>query len=438
MLSGSVERKRIRSFGEHLTPSSLFTEFILPRIKDCIYEYTWIDLFAGEGNLILPILDRIPVAHRAEFFSRHIYLFDIQEKMVKKCIENALNYGIPERLAESNIMVQDTLDDYPRFMKGKMNSVFHVTNPPYLYIGYIAKHNGSDGKMKYFLGENRGLQDLYQIALMNDLRNHITRMIYIIPSNFIFGHSASNMIRRAFLSKYDIKDAVIFEKRIFENTGTNVGVFYFERSIKRKGTIKFSALKINSSTQKKAYVLKRYNDYRAGSYFDEYVQKNRKKLLNVHYYLRKEEVDQNIGDIEVTLLNSKEYHSGKYTKRKFSINEILYSKIKSNPIFLRTVDTGSENGRVGLYSIPDIFGTDGIYVDGNTYRTNPIQVFIEPRLSEAQMSRVAQRFNSILNRLREETDSEFMTTYKYSYNCRYTRKYLGLTQAKAIMETLSP
>jgi hypothetical protein len=31
-------------------------------------------------------------------------------------------------------------------------------------------------------------------------------------------------------------------------------------------------------------------------------------------------------------------------------------------------------------------------------------------------------------------DSEFMTTYKYSES-EYTRKYLGLSQAKAIIET---
>ena len=438
MLSGSAERKRVRSLGEHLTPSSVFTEFILPKIEGRIYEYIWIDLFAGEGNLILPILERIPVAERAEFFSRHIYLFDIQEKMVKKSIENAVNYGVPERLAESNITVQDTLDEYPYFLKKKTNSIFHLTNPPYLYIGYIAKNNGTDGKIKYFSGENRGLQDLYQIALMNDLRNNINQMIYIIPSNFIFCHSVSRMIRQAFLSKYDIKDAVIFEKRIFDKTGTNVAAFLFERSRQKKEAMKFTALKINSTIQKKAYVLKKYNDYRAGSYFDEYVQKNRKKLLNIHYYLKKEEIDQNPGEIEVTLLDSKEYNGEKYTKRKFSINESLYSKIKSNPIFLRTVDTGSEKGRAGLYSIPDYFDTDGIYVDGNTYRTNPIQVFIEPMLSENKLSIVTQRFNRTLNWLREETDSEFMTTYKYTYNCKYTRKYLGLTQARAIMETLVP
>jgi hypothetical protein len=40
----------------------------------------------------------------------------------------------------------------------------------------------------------------------------------------------------------------------------------------------------------------------------------------------------------------------------------------------------------------------------------------------------------MLEYFREQTDSEFLTTYKYSES-RYTRKYLGLTQAKALIET---
>ena len=438
MIIASAERKRVRSLGEHLTPSGVFNEFILPKIKPRVNEYTWVDLFAGEGNLILPILDTIPADDRPEFFSRHIYMFDLQEKMVKKCIQNAISYGIPEKLAESNILAKDTLDEFPDILRRTANPVFHITNPPYLYIGYIAKQKERPGNIRYFTGENKGLQDLYQIALMNDLRNSISQMIYIIPSNFIFGHSVSNQIRRNLLSSYNIKDAIIFEKRIFENTGTNVAICFFEKTNLESDTIKFTALKINASIRKRIYTLKKDSDYRAGSYFDEYVQKNRKNLLNVNYYLKKEEIDRNTGWIAVTLLNSKEYKGGKYTKRKFFINENLYSKIRSNPVFLRSVDTGSENGKAGLYSIKEVYDADGVYVEGNTYRTNPIQVFIEPRLSEKQMNFVIGNFNKTLNRLREKTDSEFMTTYKYTNNSRYTRKYLGLNQARALLETIVP
>lgn len=43
-------------------------------------------------------------------------------------------------------------------------------------------------------------------------------------------------------------------------------------------------------------------------------------------------------------------------------------------------------------------------------------------------------FNLILEYFREKTDSEFMTTYKYS-SSEYTRKYLGLLQVKGLIQT---
>ncbi|MHA1475992.1 MAG: N-6 DNA methylase, partial [Promethearchaeota archaeon] len=43
-------------------------------------------------------------------------------------------------------------------------------------------------------------------------------------------------------------------------------------------------------------------------------------------------------------------------------------------------------------------------------------------------------FNLTLEYLRKLTDSEFMTTYKYS-GANYTRKYFGLSQAKKLIET---
>ncbi|HPP30590.1 MAG TPA: hypothetical protein PLE69_06705 [bacterium] len=59
----SIEKKR-REFGAHLTSIDIFKQFIFPEIKDILYNYSWIDLFAGEGNLILPILEAIPKGKR--------------------------------------------------------------------------------------------------------------------------------------------------------------------------------------------------------------------------------------------------------------------------------------------------------------------------------------------------------------------------------------
>ena len=43
-------------------------------------------------------------------------------------------------------------------------------------------------------------------------------------------------------------------------------------------------------------------------------------------------------------------------------------------------------------------------------------------------------FNFILEVFREKLDSDFLTTYKYS-DADYTRKYLGLTQVRKLIET---
>jgi len=72
---------------------------------------------------------------------------------------------------------------------------------------------------------------LYQLGLINDLHHGIKKMVYIIPSNFLFGFSVSNKIRDDFLKYYIIRKAIIFEKEIFEYTGTNVVICFFERFV---------------------------------------------------------------------------------------------------------------------------------------------------------------------------------------------------------------
>jgi len=108
--------------------------------------------------------------------------------------------------------------------------------------------------------------------------------------------------------------------------------------------------------------------------------------------------------------------------------------VKANPLFVRTLDTGSADGRAGLYFTPEVSDADGIVVTKATYRTHPIRVFLEPRLLLEDLRLLRDYFNLLLEHFRALTDSEFMTTYKYSESA-YTRKYLGLSQAKALIET---
>ena len=141
--------------------------------------------------------------------------------MVQECINNAKNYGIPSKIASKNIQLRDNLESFPTYLIDAQFPLYHITNPPYLYLGYITKHKETQKYLEFFKGKNEGYQDLYQIAMINDLRNDIGNLIYIIPSNFLFGASVSNKFRMDFLKYYYINKMTIFEIKIFKHNHIN-------------------------------------------------------------------------------------------------------------------------------------------------------------------------------------------------------------------------
>ncbi len=434
----SNEKANRRKFGLHLTSIDIFYRYIFPEIKKYLNDFLWVDLYAGDGNLILPILNEIPLDKREGFFQKHIYLFDVQKELVNKCIENAAKYGISKEIAEQKIRTRDNLKNFPQVLKKQKLSVYHVTNPPYLYLGYIRKHDETQKYLNYFVKENEGYQDLYQIAMMNDLRNEIEDLIYVIPTNFLYGSSVSNKFRLDFLKYYKITRMVIFETSMFEHTGTNICIGFFKRKTNSKDEPQlFEGLKFKNKNKfvKREYNLKPKYKYRAGSEFEEFIENNRNRNpLNVTYYLRKEEVSNNPGSIEINVIDANRYEKNQYKKLKICMSEKLKEKIVNNILYARTVDTGSVDGRAGLGIIKEHFGVDGIFVSGNTYRTHPIQIFLEPELTFKDQLLLRNYLNTILEYFREKLDSEFLTTYKYS-KADYTRKYLGLTQVRGLIET---
>ncbi|MBA7609435.1 hypothetical protein ES703_16626 [subsurface metagenome] len=434
----SKDNKRRRSLGVHLTSTEIFHKYIFPEIKEKLWEYTWIDLYAGEGNLILPILSQITLEERIQFFGDHIFMFDIQPEMIQKCIINAENYGIPSEVANKNIKLRDNLESFPKFLKAAQFPLFHITNPPYLYLGYIRKHKETQKYLEFFKGKNEGYQDLYQIAMISDLRNEIGNLIYIIPSNFLYGASVSNKFRRDFLKYYKITKIKIFETKIFEFTGTNICIGFFKKKkVPKVENLEFKGVKIkkNNKTLEKRYVLKPDNKYRAGFEFDDFLKKFHVQYpLKIKYYLMKEDILKNEGDNEIKVIDANNYQNNEYKKLYLHINDKLKTKVESNILYIRTVDTGSYDGRVGLGFITEDFKVNGIYVSGNTYRTHPIHIFLEPTITQEDQKLLKYYFNFILETFREKLDSEFLTTYKYS-DAEYTRKYLGLTQVRSLIET---
>jgi hypothetical protein len=432
------ERLKRRAFGAHMTSIEIFLEFIFPEIKDNLEDYIWVDLYAGEGNLILPLLNYINTEKRETFFRENIFLFDVQKKMVQKCISNAKSYGISEFVAKSNIKLRNNLESFPEFLRSLNKPLYHITNPPYLYLGYISKHYSTKPFLRYFENDNTGYQDLYQIAMINDLRNDIKQLIYIIPTNFLFGASVSNKFRTDFLKYYNISKMIVFETKMFKFTGTNICIGFFERKKNPKHELnRFVGTKIypNNHILERKYDLDPVFKYRAGSEFEAFLKKFKlRHPLKVRYYLLAGDIHQNLGKNEIKLLDANKYKNGKYEKVTFSVNPDLHHKIESNILYVRTVDTGSNNGRVGLNIIKEDFKVDGIYVSGNTYRTHPIHIFLTPEVTVKEQILLRKYFNFVLEAFRHRLDSEFLTTYKYS-NASYTRKYLGLSQVRKLIET---
>jgi len=431
------DKRDRRKLGVHLTPSDIIIQHIFPYIKDYLYEYVWIDLFCGKGDLIFPILNYVPEDERISFFKNHIVLSDTQEVMVKDCLEKAIKYSIPKKIAEKNILRRDNLKNFPKFLKLKQLPLFHITNPPYLYLGYIRKHEDMKSLLQYFEGENMGYQDLYQIALINDLRAEIGNLVYLIPTNFLFGASVSNKFRLDFLKYYNINKVVIFETQIFDFTGTNIMIAFFQR--KKNPNLnpsKFKGIKYkNNGIIKRDYKLISTFNFRGGFEFDKFLENYKtNKSPKLSYYLKKDLIQKNQGNEELEVIDTNKFISGRYKSTKLYVNKKLAKKVRENILYVKTIDSGTFQGRAGLYEIQRDFNVDGIYVSKNTYRTCPIQIFFNPLLDPSDQRILKDYLNLTLEYFREKLDSEFLTTYKYS-NAEYTRKYLGLSQVRKIIKT---
>ncbi|MBI5700029.1 SAM-dependent DNA methyltransferase [Candidatus Saganbacteria bacterium] len=419
--------------GRFYTPQEIFNRYIYgPFLSDLkLSDYIIVDFFCGTGDLLIPLIERFDnIGERNKIFRENIFGFDIDGYALSIFKGRLLQMGIKEKYINENIIKKDTLKELPLDrLHGK--KIIHITNPPYLYKGYYVKQKETRELNGYFDNLDIPLQDLYQKALYNDVMGNLEMMIYIIPSNYLFGEVSAGAIRDAVFNRYSTDRIFWFTKQIFDETDINTIILRLKRKktavreiqdiklIECNGREKESKIKLNPS-----------NHYRAGFEWDEWLQKKKaKNHPDFEYYLKTEDLKNNKGKNEVCV-----YDFSISKCKKYSVNNEVCRKIRKNHLIIRTLDTGSNNGRIGIYEHSKIYGTAGLTTSKGCFRTTPIQILFYRELSYTDQIFIMKWCNYWLEYFRGKLNSIFLTTYRHTSK-NYTRKIIGLKKVKELIFT---
>lgn len=290
-----------------------------------------IEPFVGDGDLL-------------ELFPNHQWeTYDIEDK-------------------GSNV-VQNTLVNPPDY-----RSKWVITNPPYL-----AQNKATDKEVFALYG----VDDLYKATLKSIM--DCEGGILIIPTNF-FTDERTGVIRKEFLSRFEVKECNIFTQPVFKTTTYSVCSFAFKRSDKTLSQQNFVCNVKPAGNQIQVKISAAY-DYRIGGEF--------------------------------------------YSKLK-AIKPVVFNRLigeKSDSfithITLYAIDTRSARIHVAYEEKPFCGG-----VSDRTYAT----FVCNYQLSDAQQHYLIEQFNKELNEFRDAYGDLSLTNYR-----DYNRKRIGFTFAYQLM-----
>jgi hypothetical protein len=282
---------------------------------------------------------------------------------------NKLAYDIDPKLP--NIIKQDTLLNPPNYKDHLI-----ITNPPYL------ARNKSKNKEIY---DKYQVNDLYKAFIKTITLDVCKGGIIILPLNFFCDED--NEIRKTFFNHYSITKLKIFEEQVFDDTSYTICAFSFINNNTPKDTYSINTT-ILPKNENITFLISKNNGFRIGGEFYD--------LIN--------SVKSNV-KISRLLKNSKQ--------------------IPNTNIKLRSVDTGSNEGRISLS------------IDEHYYGLNTDRVFATIILSETfnlkQQEFIANEFNSFLEEQRNLHNSLFLTNFRNSTKS-YARKRISFETAYKIIQ----
>jgi len=250
------------------------------------------------------------------------------------------------------IIEQDTLQNPPCY-----DNKFVLTNPPYL-----ARNKCQD--KRYF--DQYKTDDLYKCFMKQITLSGAIGGIVIIPINFWCPIRKADMkLRKDFLEKFHVIHLNIFEEQVFHDTTYSVCAFQFER--------------------------KRTNDDRINVSIYPTEKHFSVKLSTLNHFL--------IGGDIYNLERTHSYQIARLTK---------HNKDKQHTnILLKCID---DEKPIGM----NIVKTANVYVDEtpNTSARSYATLVINPPISLEQQECVVSRFNTLLQRYRNDYHSLFLSNYR--------------------------
>ena len=259
---------------------------------------------------------------------------------------------------------RDTLRNPPDY-KGKLV----ITNPPYL-----AKNKSEDKEIyqKYNIG------DLYKASILSIME--CKGGILIIPLNFFCDED--DEIRKIFFNRFQVVNLKVFEETVFDDTAYTICAFSFLPRTSEKTSLK---IKFFPSEYEEEFDVEEQTGYRIGSEFF--------KIVN--------------------------------SQKNIGVSRLLIGESSNSKIFLRSIDTGSNEGRISLSMCNDPYYGEK---SDRVFATIKTPIEYTGKIQE----KIVKEFNSFLEVNRKKYRSMFLTNYRNS-SSSYSRKRISFEVAYKII-----
>lgn len=391
-------------YGQHYTPEIItnkYTEFF-KYLKE--NKLAVVDPFVGEGNLLIDYLNIFSKEEAIQFiYDKKIKGYDIDPNNIKKIrLRFKELFGIEDKILNSIFKVNNSLQKNPCRKKDII-----ITNPPYLSRNTCKTKYPEDYNINFY---HNKFSDYYELAL-NLYKQH--EGLWIIPANFISSTFLANT-RKSLMNHKTIEHMFVFEIPVFEHTDISVVSFL----LKNKNNIKTKQLNLDINFVKFNYIFKQeiiisknIDIDSKGHICSEWFNITKNSNLNtVTQGLLRENLIP--GDISCIIINEN------YEPETIYINQDNYQLLQSNFLYIRTTDTGTPKGMLGIYLLeeifPDLFKDEikpiSLLTKDSSRLYTPI--FFTQTVNYEDQLYIKNQVNILLNEYRDKYNSIFLTNFK--------------------------